>query len=75
MDEVSTDKESQLVKIRSELDKIRLKHESQIKLLNVKLDDISGDRECVKTNNKLDDLKDANCELINENIKVKECKL
>ena len=71
LDEVNSDKESQLVKIRNEIDKIRLEHESQIKLLNVKLDNISGDRECVETNNKLDDLKDANCELINENSRLK----
>ena len=71
LDEVNSDKENQLVKIRNEFDKIRLEHESQIKLLNVKLDDISGDRECVETNNKLDDLKDANCELINENSRLK----
>ena len=44
LDEVNSDKESQLVKIRNEFDKIRLEHESQIKLLNVKLYDISGDR-------------------------------
>ena len=71
LDEVNSDKETQLVKIRNEFDKIRLEHESQIKLLNVKLDDISGDRECVETNNKLDNLKDANCELINGNSRLK----
>ena len=71
LDEVNSDKESQLVKIRNEIGKIRLEHESQIKLLNVKLDNIYGDRECVETNNKLDDLKDANCELINENSRLK----
>ena len=71
LDEVNSDKESQLVKIRNEIDKIRLEHASQIKFLNFKLDDISGDRECVETNNKLDDLKDANCELINENSRLK----
>ena len=71
LDDVNSNKERQLVKIRSELDKARLERESQIKLLNVKLDDISGDRECVETSSKLSDLKDANCELINENSRLK----
>ncbi len=50
LDKISSNEESELAGIRHDLDKIRMKYETQFKLLSNKLDHLSRDHECVETN-------------------------